>query len=171
MHPQAGRTAVISQTAEHALRAVLYLARQPGPTPAVEIAAALGAPPNYLSKTLHRLAKAGVVAGTRGPTGGFRLTTEPEDLPIARIVNAFDEPRGSGVCLLSGRRCNPAKPCTAHQRWTAIKEEARRALAGTTIADLLADELVTAAADTNESARSSGPRFARPLEELLRGEP
>ena len=159
---------MISQTAEHALRAVLYLARQPGPTPAVEIAAALGAPPNYLSKTLHRLAKAGIVAGTRGPTGGFRLTVPPNELMLLRVVEAFDEPRGSGVCLLGGRRCNPAEPCTAHQRWTAIKEESRTGLARTTLADLLEGEAIYAYT-TGRTGRTSA-RFARPLEELLRGD-
>ena len=160
---------MISQTAEHALRAVLYLARQPGPTPAVEIAAALGAPPNYLSKTLHRLAKAGVVAGTRGPTGGFRLTVRPDELQISRVIEAFDEPRGSGVCLLGGRRCNQAEPCAAHDRWTAIKREARGALARTTVADLLEGDVALLGAGA-EPARAAVPRYARPLEELLRGD-
>ncbi len=161
---------MISQTAEHALRAILYLARQPGPTPAVEIAAALGAPPNYLSKTLHRLAKAGIVAGTRGPTGGFRMLVPPDELPISRIVEAFDEPRCSGVCLLGGRRCNPEKPCAAHERWTAIKQEARGALAHTTVAELLEGDNVLAGVAPAARARAAGPRYARPLEELLRGD-
>ena len=161
---------MISQTAEHALRAILYLARQPGPTPAVEIAAALGAPPNYLSKTLHRLAKAGIVAGTRGPTGGFRMLVAPDELPILRIVEAFDEPRCSGVCLLGGRRCNPDKPCAAHQRWTAIQKEARAGLADTTVSALLEGEAVYGGVAPVSRARTNGPRYARPLEELLRGD-
>ncbi len=159
---------MISQTAEHALRAVLYLARQPGPTPAVEIAAALGAPSNYLSKTLHRLAKAGVVVGTRGPTGGFRLTVAPDELPLSRVIEAFDEPRGSGTCLLGGRRCNPAEPCAAHRHWTAIKEEARGALRRTTVADLLEGVDVQQLSNNGNGRRT--PRYARPLEDLLRGE-
>ncbi len=159
---------MISQTAEHALRAVLYLARQPGPTPAVEIAAALGAPSNYLSKTLHRLAKAGVVVGTRGPTGGFRLTVPPDELPLSRVIEAFDEPRGSGTCLLGGRRCNPLEPCAAHRHWTAIKEEARGALRRTTVADLLEGVDLQALQGNGNGRRT--PRYARPLEDLLRGE-
>ncbi len=160
---------MISQTAAHALRAVLYLARQPGPTPAVEIAAALGAPSNYLSKTLHRLAKAGVVIGTRGPTGGFRLTVPADELPLLRIIEAFDEPRGSGTCLLGGRRCNPDEPCAAHRRWTAIKQEARAGLARTSVADLLEGEPQFEGVVLNGSSRII-PRYARPLEDLLRGE-
>jgi len=158
---------VISQTAEHALRAVLYLARQAGPTPAVEIAAALGAPSNYLSKTLHRLAKAGVVIGTRGPTGGFRLTVPPDELPLSRVIEAFDEPRGSGTCLLGGRRCNPHEPCGAHRRWTAIKEEARGALQRTMVADLLEGVLEQELTGSGNGRRT--PRYGRPLEDLLRG--
>ena len=158
---------MISQTAEHALRAVLYLARQAGPTPAVEIAAALGAPSNYLSKTLHRLAKAGVVTGTRGPTGGFRLTVPPDELPLSRVIEAFDEPRGSGTCLLGGRRCNPHEPCAAHRHWTAIKDEARGALQRTMVADLLKGVPEQELAGNGNGRRT--PRYARPLEDLLRG--
>ncbi len=58
---------MLSATAEHALRAVLYLAQTPEATvvPADKIAETLGAPRNYLAKTLNVRAKAGVVRSSR----------------------------------------------------------------------------------------------------------
>ena len=54
---------MLSQTSEHAIRALLYLAQQPAgePVPADRIARALGAPGNYLGKTLQLLARRGEI--------------------------------------------------------------------------------------------------------------
>ena len=132
---------MLSQTAAYALRAALYLAREPNrrPVPADAIARALGAPPNYMSKTLHVLAKAGIVAGLRGPTGGFMLIRDPTRLTVAEVVGTFDEPTPRPMCLLGGRPCNAARPCQAHVRWTALTAAMQAPLTATTVADLLGD--------------------------------
>src|SRR5690606_6227227 len=67
---------MLSDTAEYALRATLYIAQHANDTRLVrtdETAQALGVPRNYLSKILHVLARHGVLSSTRGPLGGFRL--------------------------------------------------------------------------------------------------
>jgi len=130
---------MVSRTAEHAIRAVLYLARRPGGAPvAVDtIADSLGAPRNYLSKTLHALAKHGVVESVRGVRGGFRLAVAADALPLSRIVELFDEPRATGMCLLGGRPCDVRLPCAAHRRWSAIADAAHAPLRTTTVADMI----------------------------------
>jgi Rrf2 family protein len=130
---------MISRTAEHALRAVLYLAcrRGEGPVPVETIAAALGAPRNYLSKTLYVLGRQGIVDSVRGVHGGFWLAADPAALSVAQLAEPFADSRASGQCLLGGRPCAAAVPCAAHRAWTAVTEAARRPLATTTIADLL----------------------------------
>jgi Rrf2 family transcriptional regulator, iron-sulfur cluster assembly transcription factor len=128
---------MLSQTAEYALRAVLYLARADRPVAADQIAEALGAPRNYLSKTLHALAKAGIVKGLRGPNGGFRLAVPAQDLTLARVIDAFDGAEKTSMCLLGGVPCSGATPCDAHHRWSAIAQSARGPLATTTVAELL----------------------------------
>ena len=132
---------MISQTAEHALRAVLYLAGHPdaGPLKVDDIARALGAPRNYLSKTMHALASHGIVTSTRGPQGGFVLRVPPAELRLASLRALFDPPRTSGVCLLGGRPCTDEAPCHAHFRWKGIREASLAPLRDTTIADLLAE--------------------------------
>lgn len=131
---------MISRTAEYALRAVIYLSRVEGrqPIPVDEIAEVLDAPRNYLSKTLHELAKAGVLKSLRGPTGGFSLAADPESLTVADLADWFDEPRLSGMCLLGGRPCDRTNPCGAHDRWSAAWAAARAPIASMTIAELAA---------------------------------
>jgi Rrf2 family protein len=130
----------LSQTAEYALRAVLYLARQGnGRVPADAIAGAVGAPANYMSKTLNQLAKAGIVTGTRGPMGGFQLAIPAGRLTVARIVETFTAVKPNQVCLLGDRPCTARRPCAVHHRWTAVQAAMDAPLRETTIADLLQD--------------------------------
>lgn len=128
---------MLSQTAEYALRAVLHLAEQAPdqPVPVGDIAQALDVPRNYLSKTLHQLARAGVVTSTFGPGGGFRLAAPAEAIPLARVVAPFD-PAGERHCLLGRARCADADPCPAHARWKGISAQIERFFAATTVADL-----------------------------------
>ena len=130
---------MLSVTADHALRAVLFLAREYGRrlVPAEEIAAAIGAPANYLSKTLGVLGKAGIVVSTAGRQGGFALAVAPHRLTLQHVVDVFESPLPSGRCLLGNRACNRDAPCSAHRRWTTIRLAYHDALRSTTVADLL----------------------------------
>jgi Rrf2 family transcriptional regulator, iron-sulfur cluster assembly transcription factor len=132
---------MLSQTAEYALRAALYLARcvDRRPVTAETIARAVGAPANYMSKTLHTLAKAGIVEGVRGPNGGFRLVPPPTQLTVAQVVETFDERSQRPACLLGGRDCDPDNPCEAHFRWLGVTRAMHEPLSSTTVADLLLD--------------------------------
>ena len=132
---------MLSITADHALRAVLLLARIPADHSmrADAIADAIGAPRNYLAKTLNALAKSGVVRSARGPMGGFSLAIPPRELTVARVTQLFDERPRTGQCLLSRKACDPSNPCAAHVKWTAITEAALHGIENTTIAELLGD--------------------------------
>src|SRR5947209_13115329 len=126
---------MLSITADYALRAVLLLGASNGrcPLSADEVARAIGAPANYLAKTLNASAKAGIVRSTRGPHGGFTLAVSPTDLSLARIVDLFEDRKPGGRCLLGKGSCDPSAPCTAHSRWSRIAQTRRAALAGTMI--------------------------------------
>ena len=129
---------MISQTAEHALRALLYLARRDDRSvSAAHIARAIGAPANYLSKTLHLLAREGLVTGTRGPTGGFRLARSAADITIADITDVFEDAPSSRMCLLGGVPCSHDNSCVAHKQWLALRAQTKDALKHTTLTALL----------------------------------
>ncbi len=134
---------MLSATAEHALRAVLFVAQFPERTTFASdtIAAALGAPRNYLSKTLQALAKAGVLRSSRGPGGGFALAIAPAQLTIERVIAPFTERPKTAVCLLHNRPCDVEQPCGAHAQWHSITSHYDRSIVHTTIADLLSDQL------------------------------
>lgn len=146
--PPTGRR-LLSRTAEHALRALLLLARQEptGFVPAAGVAAALGTPPNYTAKTLRRLASKGLLRSVRGPQGGFALSMEPSEVSVARLVDALDEPaERTAVCLLGDRPCDEGRPCDAHRRWTEVQDRTNQLLERITLADLLGGEATQGAA-------------------------
>jgi Rrf2 family protein len=130
---------MLSQTSEHAIRALLYLAQRPTgqAVPAERIARALGAPANYLAKTLNALAKHGLVSSTRGPAGGFCLRAPAGAITLAEVVEAFGEQRAQAICMLGDRPCSARTPCAAHVRWMQVQGAMHAPLRSTSIADLL----------------------------------
>jgi Rrf2 family protein len=153
---------MLTRTAEHALRAVLFLARQPDdrPVSAETVAQALNAPSNYLAKTLGALAAAGIVRGRRGPNGGYRLLIPANRLTIGEIADLFEPEHGISACLLGGRACDAMNPCAAHFRWVAVREAAKEPLRTTTIAELIGDG--------TERATQTVPVADRATDDLLR---
>ena len=130
---------MLSRTADYAVRAVVLLARHYGErlVSADEIASALGAPRNYMSKTLNALVRRGLLTSMRGPGGGFALAISPDTLSVATVVDVFADTRPAVArCLLEDRPCDPDAPCSAHRRWKSITHMAREPLVGTTIGEL-----------------------------------
>lgn len=130
---------VLSQTAEYALRAVLALAAEPDGRPlgAARLAGRLQIPQNYLSKTLHQLARAGVLESNRGKLGGFRLSRPPSRVTLLEVVTPFDDMSGRRVCLLGRPVCSDHAPCAAHRRWKAVTDRTAEFFRETTLADLM----------------------------------
>jgi Rrf2 family protein len=129
---------MLSQTADYALRAVLYIAERgdDGPVRVGEMARALRIPQNYLSKILHRLARSGVLASTRGKTGGFQLAVRPERLHLAAVVSPFDRIEQRRRCLLGRPQCTDHAACAAHGRWKQVADTVATFFRETTVADL-----------------------------------
>lgn len=131
----------LSSTAQQAIHAVLCIAGGRGEPVRVEtIAQATGFPRNYLSKTLHALARAGILRSERGPRGGFRLARAANRLTLAAVSAPFTRP-GQRRCLLGRAHCGDANPCAAHPRWSELAGGMEAFFRTTTIAHLLEDSI------------------------------
>jgi Rrf2 family protein len=129
---------MLNQSAEYALRAVLYMAqRGEGAYKAPTIASALGISTTYLGKVLQQLVKAGVLTSVRGPTGGYSLARAPGELSVREIAAPFQTLQPRGQCLMGNRKCDPAQPCAAHETWRRINDGVASQLNNTTLADML----------------------------------
>lgn len=136
--PTPTRAAILlSQTVEYALRSSLHIARQsPRFVPVAEVADAVNAPRNYLSKILSQLSKAGFLDSSRGPAGGFRLAPGSTRQSLSVIV-ALLEPAEPRRCLLGYGVCGHNPQCTVHERWAPVASAASEFFTNTTIDDLL----------------------------------
>jgi len=80
---------MLSKTAEYALRAVVWLAREPGRAESADhLAEVTKVPRRYLHKVLQDLVHAGIVRSQSGPGGGYALDRRPEEVSILDVVNA-----------------------------------------------------------------------------------
>ena len=130
---------MISRTARNALRAVLCIAelQASGPVSARALAQELDLRHNYLSKTLYRLVRDGLLRATRGRGGGYLLARPAAELPLGRVVEAIDPEGPERRCLLGRARCAESNPCAMHGRWCEVREAIDRFFAETTVGDLL----------------------------------
>lgn len=132
---------MISLTGEYALRAMIYLARHRDewPISGPRIADDAKIPRKYLSAILADLVRAGLLEGTRGKSGGFRITRPPKRIQLADIVRSF-EPVSSHrqSCPFGNAICSEADPCGAHERWKGVKAAFDRFMEDTTLYDVAA---------------------------------
>jgi Rrf2 family protein len=128
---------MLTNTAEYALRAVLYLAsaEEGAPIRVESIADRLEVPRNYLSKVMHVLARSGTLKSLRGPHGGFSLARPATEITLAEVIDPFDPLEDR--CLLMRRRCSDSDPCIAHHRWREVAMQMRAFFRTTTVDDLL----------------------------------
>ncbi len=81
----------VSQTAEYALRAVVWLAQNPGePQTTQQLAEGTQVSVSYLPKVLQPLGRIGILTSQRGINGGYTLDRDPEDLTVLEIINCVD---------------------------------------------------------------------------------
>ena len=128
---------MLSKSAEYALRALHCLAHVGGggPVTTARLAERVGVPENYLSKLLHRLQKEGVVLSRRGRGGGFALARPPGEIPLAEVVEPFDDVM-ERRCLLGRSECRDDDPCAAHEAWRGAVAGLRDFFLGTSLEDL-----------------------------------
>ncbi|MER7212516.1 Rrf2 family transcriptional regulator [Streptosporangium sp. NPDC020072] len=111
---------------------------------AAQLAQYYDLPAPYLAKQLQLLVKAGVLAATTGPRGGFRLARPASEVTLLQIVEAVGGAASPYECReirMQGRGALPPEQCQdtcvlarkmaeAHEAW-------RSSLAGVSLADVL----------------------------------
>ena len=128
---------MMSQSAEYALRAVVWLAGHPAATLSTpEIARGTMVPPGYLSKILQALARAGLVASTPGRAGGFVLTRPATRISVLDVINAVGQLQRIERCPL-GIEAHGRRLCPLHKRLDEVATYVERVFAKTTIGELL----------------------------------
>ncbi|MGZ5050787.1 MAG: Fe-S cluster assembly transcriptional regulator IscR [Methylobacter sp.] len=122
----------------YAVTAMLDLAyhSQMNPVTLTDIAARQTISLSYLEQLFARLRRAGMVKGVRGPGGGYTLCRKADDINIAEIIAAVDEPLDSTKCG-GEANCQKEQACLTHTLWMGLSEQIRNYLEGISLATLL----------------------------------
>jgi Rrf2 family protein len=125
----------VSDAASLALHATAVMAGAGGErVTAGKMASALGVSEAHLAKVLQRLSRAGLVRGTRGPRGGFRLTRPPGRISLREVYEAVEGDLEVERCLLGAPVCG-RKRCPVADLFEKLGRELIRALGKTTLKD------------------------------------
>jgi Rrf2 family protein len=137
----------LPESTEWVLHATTALAQldQGNTASAAQLAEHYGLPVAYLAKQLQALVRAGVLSGSTGPRGGFRLARPADQVTLLQVVEAVDGGSPFYTCReirQSGRGAVPPEQCRAAcglaARMAAAEAAWRQSLAAVTIADIVA---------------------------------
>lgn len=94
---------------------------------------------SYLEQLFARMRKAGLVAGVRGPGGGYRLARPASHVSVADIIAAVNEPIKATRCDESSAKSCLGRTgrCIAHGLWQEMGDRIHVFLASVSLADVL----------------------------------
>ena len=130
----------LSTKGRYAVMAMVDLAQRcgEGPVSLADIAARQEISLSYLEQLFAKLRKSGLVKSVRGPGGGYLLAHPREEMRIADIIVAVDEP-------LHAVRCSPGAAigcrgdrsrCLTHDLWEELSNQIRLYLTSVTLGDV-----------------------------------
>lgn len=130
---------MFSQTAEYALRAMVWLATRPdAPQTSQHISEGTQVPADYLSKVMQLLGRAGLVSGQRGKGGGFVLSRPARRISVLAVVNAVDPIQRIRHCPLKLKE-HRGQLCPLHHKLDQAVAMVESVLADATIAEMIED--------------------------------
>ena len=93
---------------------------------------------SYLEQLFSRLRRRGLVVSARGPGGGYRLSRGADEINIADVVLAVDEPLRATRCKDGGKGCMArGERCITHDLWEEMGRQLHGYLASVSLADVL----------------------------------
>jgi Rrf2 family cysteine metabolism transcriptional repressor len=109
-----------------------------------EIASVEHLPLPYLEQLVSPLRRAGLIEGTRGAHGGYRLTRAPADITVGQIVRILEGPDATAPveCLADSYMeggCTRESACASRPLWARLKAAFDEVVDSTTLDDLCRD--------------------------------
>ncbi|MDK9726058.1 MAG: Fe-S cluster assembly transcriptional regulator IscR [Sterolibacteriaceae bacterium MAG5] len=114
----------------------LALRQHEGPVTLAGIADRQNISLSYLEQLFGKLRRHHLVASVRGPGGGYCLAKGMEEVSVADIISAVDEPLDATNC--GGKRnCHDEHPCMTHVLWTSLNMKMHEYLSSVKLAELV----------------------------------
>ncbi len=91
---------------------------------------------SYLEQLFGKLRRHNLVESVRGPGGGYCLARQLEQINVAEIIQAVDEPIDATQCGGKGD-CRNADNCMTHDLWMTLNAKMYEYLASVSLRDLV----------------------------------
>lgn len=132
----------ITNQADYAIRAMLYLARLGfgKRAPSNVIAEEMNMSRIFLSRINTQLVNARLITTWRGARGGIALTRPASEISVYDILTAVDGPIRLVGCIEDPECCKFSGTCPVHKFWIRTEQVLIDQLKGTTLQDLVADD-------------------------------
>ncbi len=133
---------MFSTSCHYGLQGILYIAMHSTDEKNVDlkqIADEQNIPKHFLSKILQQLVKNNLLVSMKGPTGGFRLNRDANDITLIEVIDAID---GLGVftkCGIGFKQCNDANPCPIHDEYKKVRSQVEKLFSNKTLHELTED--------------------------------
>ena len=113
--------------------AEVYATRE-GLVTSAEVGEARQMPKALAAKLLSEASSAGLVLGTTGPKGGYRLAKVPEEITLADIVWVYEKRPEEYPCPFGPGWCGTGNPCPLHDGFVELGKQSDEFLEETTLA-------------------------------------
>jgi Rrf2 family iron-sulfur cluster assembly transcriptional regulator len=91
---------------------------------------------SYLEQLFGKLRRHGLVESVRGPGGGYNLARSAENVSVADVILAVDEPIDATQC--GGlENCHDDRRCMTHELWAALNTHIMEFLRSVSLAELV----------------------------------
>lgn len=152
----------LTTKARYAVTAMLDLAihENRGPVSLADISECQGISQSYLEQLFARLRRRGLVTGTRGPHGGYRLARPADAVTVAEIIDAVDEEVDATRCS-GGQNCHDGERCLTHELWSELSTRIRDFLTGITLAQFAKQPAILERVSAMDAHRRRGQGAAR----------
>ncbi len=95
---------------------------------------------SYLEQLFGKLRRRALVTSVRGPGGGYNLASPTDQVSVADIIIAVDEPIDATQC--GGKEnCKDDKKCITHDLWTDLNKHLFEYLRAVKLSELVAKQL------------------------------
>lgn len=129
-----------TKTTSYSLNVLAYLAKHESLVMSASfIHKQLNIPYSYLRSVLLDLARKGLIIGTKGRNGGFRLARAKQKIFLSEIIDATEGLENLNNCFLGFEKCPFNNSCFFHPLWARMRSEIKDILSKKTLADLLTD--------------------------------
>ena len=126
----------VTRKSDLAVRALRALGDADRRVKGPELAELVCSTAGFVAQVVNPLVRQGWVRSDPGPTGGYSLVADLDEVSVLAVIEAIEGPTDAGRCVLADRPCSEVGPCALHAAWQRARVELLHELDTTTVGEV-----------------------------------